>query len=56
MMVDYRKYPAGKDGEGAPGVELNGRYVTDTDLIVALEKALIKKGVLTKAELGAELK
>jgi len=55
MMVDYRKYPYGKDGESAPGIELNGRYITDTDLIIALAKALIKKGVLTRAEVAAQL-
>lgn len=55
MMVDYRKYPYGKDGESAPGIELNGVYYPDTDLIIAAIKALIKKGVITKADVVAEL-
>ena len=54
-MTDWRKYPHGKDQNGDPGIELNGQYYANLDLIIALAKALIKKGVLTKAEIGAEL-
>ena len=54
-MVDYRKYPDGKDGNNQPGVELNGKYVGGLDIIIALAKALIRKGVLTRAEVAAEL-
>ena len=55
-MVDYKKYPYGKDQNPAPGIELNGVYYEDLDITIATIKALIKKGVLTKAELLAELK
>ena len=54
-MVDYRKYPHGKDQHSEPGIELNGEYHEALDLIIALTKALIKKGVLTRAEVLAEL-
>jgi len=54
-MVDFRKYPAGKDQNNAPGIELDGEYHENLDLIIALAKALIKKGVLTRAEVLAEL-
>ncbi len=54
-MVDYRKYPSGKDRNNQPGVELNGEYIESLDLIIALAKALIRKGVLTRAEVAAEL-
>ena len=54
-MVDYCKYPNGKDGDTQPGVELNGEYIENLDIIIALAKALIRKGVLTRAEVAAEL-
>ena len=54
-MADFKKYPLGKDRVHAPGIELNGEYHSNLDLIIALAKALIKKGVLTKAEIAAEL-
>ena len=54
-MVDFRKYPHGKDREHEPGIELNGEYHSNLDLIIALAKALVKKGVLTKAEIASEL-
>ena len=54
-MADFRKYPAGKDQNGTPGIELNGEYHENLDLIIALAKALIKKGVLSKGEVVAEL-
>ena len=55
VLVDFRKYPDGKDQNTAPGIELDGEYRENLDLIIALAKALIKKGVLTKAEVLAEL-
>ena len=55
MMVDYKLYPMGKDGESEPGFELNGVYITNSRALIALARALIKKGVLTRAEIGAEL-
>ena len=54
-MVDYRKYPDGKDGNNQPGVELNGEYIENLDIVIALAKALIRKGVLTRAELIEEI-
>ena len=54
-MSDFTKYPYGKDRKTEPGIELNGEYHSNLDLIIALAKALVKKGVLTKAEIGAEL-
>jgi len=54
-MADFRKYPHGKDQYSEPGIEINGEYREALDLIIALAKALIKKGVLTKAEVVAEL-
>ena len=54
-MVDYRKYPCGKDGNNQPGIELNGRYYEDLDITIATIKALIKKGVISRAEVAAEL-
>ena len=54
-MTDFRKYPDGKDQNSAPGIELDGEYHENLDLIIALAKALIKKGVITKAEVAAEL-
>jgi len=54
-MVDFRKYPDGKDRNSAPGIELDGEYYENLDLIIALAKALIKKGVICKADVVAEL-
>ena len=54
-MVDFKLYPYGKDGETEPGFELNGVYYPMTRGFVALTKALIKKGVITRAEILAEL-
>ena len=54
-MVDYRKYPYGKDGNNQPGIELNGEYHENLDLIIALAKALVKKGVITRQDILGEL-
>ena len=54
-MADFRKYEYGKGQDNVPGIELNGEYYPNLDLIIALAKALIKKGVITKADVVAEL-
>jgi len=54
-MADFRKYPLGKDQNDAPDIELNGVYYPMARGFVALTKALIKKGVITRAEILAEL-
>ncbi len=54
-MADFKKYPHGKDHENAPGIEVNGEYHTNLDVIIALAKALIKNGVVSKADIVAEL-
>ena len=54
-MADYRLYPAGKDQTNEPGIELNGEYYGALRILIALIKALIKKGVITRAEVAAEL-
>ena len=56
MMVDYRKYPDGKDGNSQPGVELDGEYVGNLDIIIAVVKTLIRKGMLTKTEIKEMLR
>jgi len=54
-MGDFDKYPYGKGEETVPGIELDGKYYSNLDLIIALAKALVKKGVVSKAEIKAEL-
>jgi len=49
-------YKHGKDAEGLPCVELDsGTTVIIPEVTIALAKALVKKGVLTLAEIKAEL-
>ena len=55
-MVDYCKYPNGKDGDTQPGVELNGEYIENLDIIIAVVKTLIRKGMLTKTEIKEMLR
>ena len=55
-MVDYRKYSLGKDGNNQPGVELNGEYIESLDIIIAVVKTLIRKGMLTKTEIKEMLR
>ena len=55
MMVDYKKYPYGKDQHTEPGIELGGEYYEVLDIVIALTKALIKRGVLTKSDVAGEL-
>ena len=54
-MADFKKYPHGKDREFTPGIEIGGAYRSELDLIIALAKALIKKGVLTRQNIINEL-
>jgi len=54
MSVKYYKY--GKDRETKSGVEIEGAsFKTMDEIQIALIKALIKKGVITKAEIINEL-
>ena len=49
-------YKDGKDQESRACIELEeGSVHTDLEVIFAIIRALIKKGVLTKAEIIAEL-
>ena len=47
----------GKDGEGLPCVELDdGTIITEPEILFALIKALIKKGVITQKDVKAQLR
>jgi len=49
-------YKYGKDKESLPCVELDdGTIITEPEILIALIKTLIKKGVLKQADLKAEL-
>lgn len=53
-MPDFDKLSIGKDQQSEPGLIINGVYYSNSDLIKALGKVLIQKGLITKAEvLGA---
>ena len=54
-MPDFEDLARGKDQECREGTLIDGVYYTNFRLLKALAKALIKKGVLTKAEIKAEL-
>lgn len=54
-MADFKKYSDGKDLDGASGIELDGSYHETLDIVIALFKALIKKGVISKADVIGEL-
>jgi len=54
-MADYDKLPSGKDQNAEAGLIINGVYHSNSDLLKALAKALIKKGVVSKAEILAEI-
>ena len=54
-MVDFKKYPHGKDEKHEAGIELAGEYHENLDMIIALAKALVKKGVITKQDIVSEL-
>lgn len=49
-------YPYGKDEQDRPCIELDeGSVHTDLEVILALIRALLKKGTLTKQEIKNEL-
>lgn len=49
-------YLRGKDQEWLPCVELDdGTLITEPEIVLALIKALVKKGVVTQANIKAEL-
>jgi len=49
-------YPLGKDLEGRPCIELDdGMLITEPQAFLALVKALVKKGVVSQAEIRAQL-
>lgn len=49
-------YKHGKDQEYLPCVELDdGTLITEPEVLLALIKALIKKGVVTQADVKAQL-
>lgn len=54
-MADFRKYPHGKDENHLAGIELNGEYHENLDIIIALAKALVKAGVISKQDIIDEL-
>jgi hypothetical protein len=52
----WKYYPAGKDEIAEPGIEIDGESFHSMDeLEIALFKALIKKGIITKQEILNEL-
>ena len=54
-MADFDKRPCGQDQNGEAGMVINGIYHCNTDLIKALAKALIAKGVITKTDVVNQL-
>jgi len=47
----------GKDREPLPCIELDdGTLITEPEIVMALIKALTKKGVITQSDIKAELK
>jgi len=49
-------YKYGKDRESLPCIELDdGTLITEPEILLALIKALIAKGVVTQAEIKAKL-
>ena len=49
-------YKYGKDQETLPCVELDdGTIITEPEILLALIKALIRKGTITQANIKAEL-
>ena len=54
-MADFKKYPYGKDRESEAGFEINGKYYSSSDCLIALAKALIKKNLLTRQDIINEL-
>ena len=54
-MADFDPLPYGKDQEQQAGVLIDGVYYSNLQLIKALAKTMIQKGVATKAEMKANL-
>ena len=54
-MVDFEDLSAGKDQNPREGTIIDDEFYTNFQLLKALAKALIKKGVVTLAEIKAEL-
>ena len=55
-MKKIKFYKYGKDQESLPCVELDdGTLVTEPEILLALIKALVKKGTVTQAQIKAEL-
>jgi hypothetical protein len=49
-------YKYGKDAESLPCVELDdGTLITEPEILLALIKALVKKGTVTQVNIKAEL-
>lgn len=49
-------YKSGKDQEMLPCVELDdGTVITEPEILLALIKALIKKGIIKQSDVKAEL-
>lgn len=49
-------YKYGKDHESLPCIELDdGTLITEPEILLALIKALIKKGVVSQANIKAEI-
>ena len=49
-------YKHGKDEESLPCIELDdGTLITEPEILLALIKALVKKGIVTQANVKAEL-
>jgi len=53
--MEMKIYPHGKDTEGLPCIEIDGNVIVEFEILLALIKALIKKGVVTKADIKTEL-
>lgn len=54
-MADLDELRNGKDQDSREGVLIDGVYYPNIKLIKALAKALMAKGLLTKAEIKAQL-
>lgn len=54
--ITVKFYKHGKDRESLPCVELDdGTLITEPEILLALIKALVKKGVVTQAQIKGEL-
>ena len=54
-MVDFEDLKHGKDQEVREGTLIDGEFYINFQLLKAIAKTLIQKGVCTKAELKANL-